>query len=161
MIIRDESSSDLHAIRHVVESAFGRSAEADLVDRLRADGDAVISLVAVDAERLIGHVLFSKMTAPLPSLGLAPVSVAPAHQRSGVGGQLIRAGIARAAEDGWACVFVLGDTAYYTRFGFAVELAKGFESPYAGPHFMALALTPDLAIRTGAIQYAHAFSSLD
>ncbi|HEY0802646.1 MAG TPA: N-acetyltransferase [Steroidobacteraceae bacterium] len=102
MIIRNESASDVKAIRHVVESAFGRTAEADLVDRLRTDGDAVISLVAVDDDRVIGHVL----------------------------------------QAGWACVFVLGDPAYYTRFDFDTALASGFKSPYAGPHFMALALGP-------------------
>ena len=161
MIIRDESASDVKAIRHVVESAFGRTAEADLVDRLRADGDAVISLVAVDDDRVVGHVLFSKMVAQFPALGLAPVSVAQAHQRLGVGRQLIGAGIERAAKAGWACVFVLGDPAYYTRFGFDAALASGFKSPYAGSHFMALALGLNLPATTGVVEHAPAFKSLE
>ena len=160
MIIRDESPSDVKAIRHVIESAFGRTAEADLVDRLQADGDAVISLVAVDDDRLIGHVLFSKMEAQFPALGLAPVSVAPVRQRLGFGRQLISAGIERAAKTGWACVFVLGDPAYYTRFGFDATLASGFKSPYAGSYFMALALGLGLSATTGVVEYAPAFKGI-
>jgi putative acetyltransferase len=101
------------------------------------------------------------MAAPFPALGLAPLSVAPVHQRLGVGRQLIGAGIERAAKGGWACVFVLGDPAYYTRFGFDAALASGFKSPYAGSYFMALALGLNLPATTGVVEYAPAFKSLE
>jgi len=84
MLIRDEEPGDLPAIRAVVEAAFGQRQEADLVDRLRADGDGVLSLVAVDGGKVVGHVLFSEMTAPFRALALAPVSVVPERQRSGI-----------------------------------------------------------------------------
>ena len=60
MIVRDEQPADRAVIREVVQAAFGQAAEADLVDRLREDGDAVISLVAVEDGAIFGHVLLSR-----------------------------------------------------------------------------------------------------
>jgi putative acetyltransferase len=100
--IRPEETADIPAIHEVVTAAFGRDMEADLVDRLRSDGDSVISLVAVDVGgRIVGHALFSRMTAPFQALALAPVSVIPDRQGSGIGRRLIRAGLERAAQGGW------------------------------------------------------------
>jgi len=160
MLIRDEEPGDLPAIRAVVEAAFGQRQEADLVDRLRADGDGVLSLVAVDGGKVVGHVLFSEMTAPFRALALAPVSVVPERQRSGIGSRLIRAGLSRAEEDGWVGVFVLGEPDYYGRFGFDAVRARGFESPYAGPYLMVRALGRELPVTTGTIGYARAFAAL-
>jgi len=160
MLIRDEEPGDLPAIRAVVEAAFGQRQEADLVDRLRADGDGVLSLVAVDGGKVVGHVLFSKMTGPFRALALAPVSVVPERQRSGIGSRLIRAGLSRAEEDGWVGVFVLGEPDYYGRFGFDAVRARGFESPYAGPYLMVRALGRELPVTTGTIGHAPAFASL-
>jgi putative acetyltransferase len=109
MIIREEDPADISGIRALVEAAFFRPDEADLVERLRADDDSVISLVAVDEDRVVGHAMFSRMAAPLRALGLAPVSVAPDRQHSGIGSRLIRKGLERAAAAGWEGVFVLGE----------------------------------------------------
>jgi putative acetyltransferase len=160
MIVRDEQRADRAAVRAVVEAAFGQPDEADLVDRLRAAGDSVIALVAEDAGRIVGHVVFSKMKAPFRALGLAPVSVSPDRQKAGIGGRLIRDGLERARGQGWQGVFVLGDPAYYCRFGFDAALAKGFTSPYAGPHLMALALAGPLPASEGRVDYAPAFGEL-
>jgi putative acetyltransferase len=160
MLIRDEGPADAPAIRAVVEAAFGQSLEADLIDRLRADGDAAVSLVAIDGGAVVGHVLLSRMAAPFRALGLAPVAVAPNRQRSGIGSRLVRAGLDRARDGEWQGVFVLGDPAYYRRFGFDPARAKGFASPYAGPHLMALALDGDLPATEGRIDYAPAFGAL-
>ena len=100
------------------------------------------------------------MSAPFKAVGLAPVSVAPARQRCGIGRRLIRAGLRRAADEGWQGAFVLGDPAYYRRFGFNPERASGFASPYAGPHLMVLGLHGDLAATEGRIDYAPAFAAL-
>jgi putative acetyltransferase len=116
--IRDEKPEDAAAIRAVVEAAFPQPAEADLVDQLRADGDSVISLVAVDDGKVVGHIVFSKLTAPFRALGLAPVSVLPDRQNAGIGSRLIQAGLDRAVQDGWQGAFVLGEPEYYCRFGF-------------------------------------------
>lgn len=160
MAIREETSADHAAVRRVVEAAFEQAVEADLVDRLRADGDAAISLVAIADERIVGHILFSPLGAPFRALALAPVAVSPERQGSGIGSALIRSGLDRARAAGWQGVFVLGEPAFYRRFGFDPELAAGFQSPYAGPYFMALALRGALPATSGPVDYAPAFSAL-
>lgn len=161
-MIRAETASDVVAIRAVEEAAFARPHEADLVDALRTAGDAVYSLVAIEAEQLVGHVMFSRMDAPFRALGLGPVAVLPDRQRQGIGGRLIREGLLRAEAEDWQAVFVLGDPAYYRRFGFDPATAAGFQSPYAGPYLMALSLgAPHLPTRSGRIDYAPAFAALE
>src|SRR5437899_12531831 len=83
MIVRPETPGDIAAIRVVEEAAFGQSAEARLVDDLRAAGDSIFSLVAVDNETDVGHALFSRMKAPFPALQLPPVAVVHDRQRNG------------------------------------------------------------------------------
>ena len=78
------------------------------------------------------------MKAPFPALALGPVAVQPEYRRTGIASQLIREGIARSEAAGWAGIFVLGDPAFYRRFGFNAGKASGFISPYAGPHLMVL-----------------------
>ena len=158
-IIRSETSNDHDAIRDIHRLAFGRPDEAKLVDDLRQRGDAVISLVAERDNRVIGHVLFSKLKAPMKALGLAPVAVHPSFQKQGVGAALIREGLAQAKKEGWLCVFVLGDPAYYGRLGFRVESAKAYSSPYSGDHFMALPFND--VPNTGEIIYPEPFKLLD
>src|SRR5688500_7657639 len=160
VVIRDEAPLDVAAVRALHQSGFGRATEALLVDALRADGSGIISPVAVIANELAGHVMFSKMTAPFRALGLGPVAMLPDRQRKGIGGRLIRAGLARAKADGWEGVFVVGDPRYYEQFGFSAEKAKGFRSPYAGPYLMVLALsTGDAPATTGRTEYRFAFGA--
>jgi putative acetyltransferase len=161
MIIREEQPEDHRAIRKVVIEAFGRADEADLVDALRADGDAVLSLVAAEESGIAGHVLFSRMTAPFRALGLGPVAVLPDRQRFGIGSGLIRAGLEAARHAGWQGVFVLGDPDFYRRFGFASSLAAGFACRYAGPYLMAMPLEGVLPAMDGTVAYAPAFARLD
>jgi len=161
MMVRPETPGDVAAIRAVEEQAFGRSAEAQLVDDLRDAGDSVFSLVAVEGETVIGHAMFSRLQAPFPALALGPVAVLPDRQRMGVGSRLIREGIARSEAAGWSGIFVLGDPVFYRRFGFDVGKASGFISPYAGPHLMALSLRGnELPTSTGSILHASAFAKL-
>jgi putative acetyltransferase len=161
MIVRPETSADFAAIRAVEKAAFPGPGEAQLVDDLRDAGDDVFSLVAIENDTVVGHAVFSKLQAPFAALALGPVAVLPQRQRSGVGAALIRDGIARSEAAGWAGIFVLGDPAFYQRFGFDAGKASGFTSPYAGPHFMALALGHgDLPVLNGSIEYAPAFARL-
>ena len=161
MIVRSEAPDDVAAIRAVEEVAFGQPAEAQLVDDLRAAGNSVFSLVAVDDGTVVGHTLFSRMKAPFPALALGPVAVLPEYRRTGFGSRLIRQGIARSEAAGWQGIFVLGDPAFYRRFGFDVGKASGFISPYAGPHLMALPVgRNELPTSTGSIQHAPAFAKL-
>jgi putative acetyltransferase len=158
--VRDESPGDWDAVYQVVSSAFGQSSEAELVRQLRDAGDSIVSLVADDGGQIVGHVLLSKVDAPFAALALAPVSVIPARQRSGIGSALVARAIKRARDEGWAAVFVLGDPNFYERFGFDREAAAGFTSPYAGPHFMVLKLSPSLPAATGTLRHAPAFAAL-
>lgn len=160
-VIRAEKVDDHQAIRDIVAVAFGRCAEADLVDQLRQDGDAVLSLLASEDGTPVGHIMLSRMAAPLRALALAPVSVLPRRQRCGLGTLLVREGLARAEQCGWEAVVVLGEPAFYGRFGFDPALAQGFRSPYAGPYLMVKALTGSLPVTTGHIDYPAAFSRLE
>ena len=161
MIIREEQLHERETIHEVVARAFGREAEAELVDQLRANGGSVVSLVAIDHSSIIGHVMLSIMKAPFQALGLAPVSVRPDRQVSGIGSSLVREALARAKLRGWDAVFVLGDPRFYRRFGFSSEQARGFTSAYAGPHFMVLPMRNSLPTTTGCIAYDAAFAALE
>ena len=161
MEIRFEIETDFAEVRDLHLSAFRTAGESDLVSALRGDGDAVLSLVADDAG-VVGHVMYSRMKAPFRALGLAPVAVLADWRRQGVADGLIRAGLERAKKDGWEAVFVLGSPDYYTRFGFDVALAAGFQSPFAGPYLMVLALQDGgLPTTVGEVSYAPAFDHLD
>lgn len=145
MRIRPERPGDEDAIRAVHERAFGRRDEAPLVDALHAlDGfEPSLSLVAEDGGGIVGHVLFTELAIDgEQALVLAPLAVEPAHQRHGIGSRLVREGLAAAERLGYPAVLVLGDTAYYPRFGFVSAASHGISSPYddAGDSFMVVAL---------------------
>jgi len=159
LAIRDERYGDRTTVRQIVLGAFGRSAEADLVDALRQECDSIISLLAINNEEPAGHVQFSRMIAPADALGLGPVSVFPSHQNHGIGAALIWAGLNKARQMGWACVIVLGEPAYSNRFGFRAELAATLNSEYSGPYLQGLALHGTFPT-AGDIIYAPAFSRL-
>lgn len=161
MDIRIETAGDLAGIRRVEEEAFPTRSEADLVDRLRADGDAIFSLVAVRMNDIVGHALFSMMRNPPRTLGLGPVAVLTPYRQKGIAANLIRVGLKNALEKGWKGVFVVGNPAYYCRFGFDSALAARFTSPYAGPHLMALELrSGGLSVGKGRLEYPAAFAAL-
>lgn len=161
MIIRPEDQSDYPTIRRLVEDAFGRSAEADLIDDLRGAGDLAFAGVAVCDDEIIGHIVFSRLIAPFPALGLGPIAASRAHRRIGAASALVRWGLSHAAQEGCRAVFVLGDPAFYRRFRFETALADCFSSPYAGAHFMALALGGPLPTLKGLVDYPPAFRKHD
>ena len=159
-MIRYAKPSDHPAIRHVVSEAFDRADEADLVERLRADGDAMFELVEIDADTLVGHILFSRMWADSLSLyaAMAPVSVRPDVQNMGTGGRLVRAGLDAAKEFGAAAVIVLGHPAYYPKFGFSADAARTLKCAFSGqPGFMATAIEPGALDVPLTVVYPDAF----
>jgi putative acetyltransferase len=83
--------------------------------------------------------------------------VRPDRQRRGIGGALIRAGLDRARGEGWEAVIVLGDPAYYPRFGFSAAQACHLAAPFSGEAFMALALRPGALDGVGRVVYPPAF----
>ena len=132
MNIRAAQPADYAGIREVLLAAFRGPDEAKLVDQLRADGDAAIELVADDGGSIVGYILFSPVEAPFKALALAPVAVVPDRHGQGIGSALIEAGHAIAREQGWDAIFVLGEPAYYRRFGYDPAQAARFGSSYAG-----------------------------
>lgn len=163
--VRVEAPADAAAIRAVHRQAFGQAAEADLVDQLRADGDALASLVVERNGGIVGHILFSRLpiVAPdraLAAAALAPVAVLPPFQREGLGTMLIRAGLHECRELGIDAVVVLGHPVYYPRFGFSAALAQCLAAPYAGPAFMALELVPNCLAGGGSVHYPAAFQKM-
>jgi len=165
MHIREERSNDIEAIYRVHDSAFESSAEAQLVDLLRSRGKLTISLVAEDGEQIVGHILFSPVSIDPPArgwlaLGLAPVGVIPERQRQGAGKALIHEGLERCKARGIHLVVVLGDPAYYTKFGFKRAFDFGFHNDYrADDHFMVLELSPGVLNNfSGLIKYAPEFN---
>lgn len=160
VIIRPAEAGDAAAIRDLVVRAFGQSGEASLVERVRADGDAVLELVAERGGEVRGHILFSRLDAGgRHAVALAPIAVDPNHQREGIGAALIEDAHLRLIAAGEALSVVLGDPAYYGRFGYSHARAAGFESDYQGPALQARDLADD-APATGRLTYAPAFSAL-
>jgi putative acetyltransferase len=160
--VRRERPGDEGAIRAVIAAAFGGAAEADVVEHLRADGGLILGLVHESGGGIVGYVAFARLTVAVgegtaAAAGLAPLAVAPSHQNRGVGSLLVRAGLDGLKQHGERIVFVLGDPAYYGRFGFAVM--DGFVSRYAGPYFQALRLAAD-APASGRVTYPKAFDGL-
>lgn len=163
--VRDERPHDAASVAAVQRAAFGRAAEAELVVALQRAGVAPVSLVIGDSNgAVVAHVLFSCVTidgrdAPR-GVGLGPVAVLPERQRSGAGTRVICAGLERCRGIGFAYAVVLGDPAYYSRFGFlpATQFGLRCEFPVPPAAFMALELEPGaLAASAGTVRYAPEF----
>ncbi|MDO8295492.1 MAG: N-acetyltransferase [Caulobacter sp.] len=161
MIIRPAWADDHDAIRAVVTAAFGQPDEAMLVDALRADGDALVELVVEEEGAIAGHVLFSPLATDTGArfAALAPLSVAPDHQNDGLGVMLMQVGHELCRAAGVEAVIVLGHPAYYPRVGYTAEAALTVTSPFKGPSFMGLALTPGALDAPVTIRYAKAFGA--
>lgn len=140
--IRETNSTDFNDIMVVEERAFGFKKEAQLTADLLGDETAepILSLLAFDGERAIGHILFTRVymnemdtTQSLIHI-LAPLAVIPEYQKQGVGGLLIEDGLKRLKEMGSEMVFVLGHMEYYPKFGFIPDAKKlGYSAPYPIP----------------------------
>ena len=115
MDIREIEEGERPALRALVEAAFDRLREVELIDQLHADGDVLCDLVAVEEGRIVGQATLSRMVSPAGWACLAPLSVHPDHQHRGIGGHLAKA---CAAFDGAEAVVVLGDPDFYSHHGF-------------------------------------------
>lgn len=159
MIIRPASPDDHAAIHAVVEAAFAQPDEADLVGALRADGDALVELVAEEDGVVVGHVLFSPLATDTGArfAALAPLSVTPGRQKDGLGTMLMQVGQELLHAQGVEAVIVLGHPEYYPRVGYSAQAAKTLSAPFSGPSFMGLALKPGALDGPVTIKYAKAF----
>ena len=165
--IRHERPGDEAAIRRVNDEAFGQPDESRIIDAIREDSKAAISLVAVDRKRIVGHILFTPVAihsqgSVVRALGLGPMAVAPGVQRQGIGSILVEAGLRESARQGWHAVVVLGHPEFYPRFGFRPGATYGLRSDFDVPEdlFMVLELTAGaLAGVAGAVRYLPQFGS--
>jgi putative acetyltransferase len=170
VLIQREAAGDADAIRAVTGAAFGGAdrtgqdpPEARLVDDLRASPAWLpeLSLVAVtQTGELIGHVLCTRAyVGRVPALALGPLSVRPDHQRQGVGSALMHAILSAADALGEPLVGLLGDPAYYGRFGF--RLASEYQivppRPQWQPYFQVCPLTGYRSLLCGTFTYPEPF----
>ncbi|MHB1316212.1 MAG: GNAT family N-acetyltransferase [Christensenellales bacterium] len=137
MVIRPEQAQEFPAIYELVKTAFETAKvkdgdEQDYVNSFRAGGGYIpqLALVAVDNDIIIGHMMLTQLPVACTAGGcsalfLSPLCVALPHRSMGVGGALIHDGISRAREMGYTAVFLVGDPAYYSRFGFAPSSSFG------------------------------------
>ncbi|PFD31920.1 GNAT family N-acetyltransferase [Bacillus cereus] len=172
MTIRQEQKNDYRKTEEVVKQAFlneefSDKTEHELVSRIR-ECDAFIPKVSIVAvvEEIVGHIMLSKITieqdgTSVESLALAPVSVAPSHQKKGIGGKLIAAALEKAKELWYGSVVVLGHQEYYPKFGFKKASDWNIKAPFEVPDevFMAMELRENaLQGVEGVVQYSEAFS---
>ena len=162
MEIRPERPGDEAEIAALITGAFAGAdhsdgTEANIVERLRQNGALTLSLVAEIGGAIVGHVAYSKVTIDGTEagwFGLGPVAVSPLHQRGGIGDRLIREGLDRLREIGSAGCVVLGDPAYYRRFGFVTDAGLRFPGP-PPEYFQSLPFIGD--IPNGVVAYHSAF----
>lgn len=158
--IRNEETKDIEQVREIIRAAFPSDAESRLVDALRANGKATISLVAVRGSEVLGHVLFSPVTTSPPSeakgLGLAPVAVRPDVQSQGIGSQLIQEGLHLCKELGFDYCVVLGGPKYYQRFGFEKASPLSIRNEYGVDHEFMVTRFSERKV-SGLVRYASEF----
>jgi putative acetyltransferase len=152
-------------VRALHERAFGRGSEGELVDKLRENGKIACSLVAMDGDRVVGHVAFTPVHvdgAPdLRAAGLGPVAVEEGYRGQGIATRLVELGLRAVRDAGFRAVFVLGEPPLYSKFGFLTASDLGIRCEYAVPErfFMAVELWPGaLAGVSGTAKYAPEFS---
>lgn len=162
--IRPETPDDAAAIHELTTVAFLNAPHTDhteqfIVDALRRAGVLAVSLVAEQSGKIIGHVAASPVSISDDSegwYGLGPISVHPVQQRQGVGGLLMREALQMLRDLGAAGCVLLGDPAYYARFGFKPE--PELVLPDVPPEsFQALRLGPVPA--RGIVSYHEAFGA--
>ena len=145
--IRDEGPRDTLAREALLDASFGLARFAKTCERLREGRAAAegLSFVAVDGARIVGTLRFWHVACGrAPALMLGPLAVADSHRAAGIGGALMRHGLARAADLGHGGVMLVGDAPYYARFGFSAAPIETLTLP--GPvdraRFLGLALRP-------------------
>ena len=124
--LRDSRPDDWADLATLYPQVFPEEDLLSLLQALLAQAPGVLSLVGMLDARVVGHGLFT----PCGVIGhsgeaalLGPLAVAPRHQRQGAGSALLQGGLQRLAAGDVRQVFVLGDPAYYRRFGFRPETA--------------------------------------
>ena len=166
--IRKEGPIDHQQVFELTKLAFAEMEFADhdehfLVERLRKSKYFIpeLSLVAESGNKIIGHILLTRLyihseTADYESLSLAPVSVLPEYQKQGVGGMLIQEAHKIAKDLGYKSVILVGHPNYYPRFGYKKACDFGIEFPFIVPDEVCMAVElvdNGLAEVNGMVEY--------
>jgi len=141
--IRKSTEPERNEILNIHNQAFGKDKGpviSKLVNDLLVDETAMplLSLVAVENNKLIGHILYTKAVVTqteilISAQILAPLAILPEEQKKGIGEKLINEGLRLLKASGTELVFVLGHPTYYPRCGFIPAGEQGFEAPYPIP----------------------------
>jgi putative acetyltransferase len=163
--IREERPEDVAAVRDLNKRAFGQDQESNIVDALRGNGAALLSLVATMDDRVVGHIIYSALSidGKLEGAALGPMAVLPEHQRQGIGSKLIEAGNQKLKDAGCPFIIVVGHADYYPRFGFRPASEHGIKCEWDVPDDVFMFLVLDEAKMegvSGLARYRHEFSNV-
>lgn len=170
ILIRKEEEKDYKNIYEVNKLAFGQENESKLVEKIRKSNNFIpdLSLVADINNRIVGHILFSKIkiigSSIFETIALAPMAVIPEFQRQGVGSELINRGMEKAKELGFNSIIVLGHKDYYPKFGFKRASEWNIKCSFEVPDevFMAIELTDGaLEGKAGNVKYPDEFIDVE
>lgn len=162
MIVRPEAARDFAAIQTInidafADQPFSQQTEHLIVNALRDAGALTISLVAEDEGQVVGHIAFSPALIDgedLKWFTLGPIAVSPTRQRQGIGSRLVEAGIEALRQLGANGCLLVGDPAYYLRFGFRHSQSLSVHD-VPPEYFMCLPLAGE--IPHGAVTHHPAF----
>ena len=170
--VTNEVPDHFDAIRQLTidafsESEFGHCGEADLIDNIRHECSDALSLVALDDEKVVGHILFSPATIRCDAetyngMGLAPMAVLPNQQRKGIGSMLITHGLRKLDVPSITFMVVAGHPDYYPRFGFVPASNFHVTHGFAGmpQNLLFLRVRDSLSdVRDGLVYYNTAFGA--
>ena len=163
--IREERPDDVAAVRDLNRRAFGQDQESNIVDALRANGAALLSLVATVNDRVVGHIMYSPLSigGNVKGAALGPMGVLPEYQRQGIGGKLIEAGNRKLKDADCPFIIVVGHADYYARFGFRPAREHGIKCQWDVPDDVFMLLILDQAEMegvSGLAKYRDEFSSV-
>ena len=163
--IAEERPVEVAAIRDLNRRAFGQDQEGNIVDALRANGGALLSLVATLNGQIAGHIIYSPISiGRVTGAALGPMAVLPEHQREGIGSRLVEAGNRRLQDAGCSFIVVVGHPEFYPRFGFRPARARGITCEWELPDevFMVLVLDEErMQGVSGLAKYRDEFSSVE
>jgi putative acetyltransferase len=163
--IREERADDVAAVRELSRRAFGQDQESNIVDALRANDAALLSLVATLNDRVVGHIMYSPVTVGgnVKGAALGPMAVLPEYQRHGIGSKLIEAGNRKLKDASCPFIIVVGHADYYPRFGFRPASEHGIKCEWDIPDDVFMLLVLDQAKMegvSGLAKYRDEFSSV-
>ena len=163
--IRKERPEDVAAVRNLNRRAFGQDQEANIIDALRSNRAALLSLVATLNDQIVGHIMYSpaSIAGKIEGAALGPMAVLPEYQRQGVGTKLVATGNRKLEDAGCPFIIVVGHPEYYPRFGFKSASQHEVSCEWEVPHdaFMLLTLdTVKMKGVSGLAKYRQEFSTV-